>query len=208
MSTDPEPEPLVLQGVWRKALGTCSGSPKKGTPYWWRNPQFILTLSSRERTQVFVTISQEDVRYNPNGSAANGKTPFKKPTANPREYSVAIGVAVVRKNVLQNKKKGSQLQRADIELISRPFRRSRDVSVTTPKILDPRGGADEFVIIPMVYDPADVVGELRFWITVAASKDVRIEPQSESNLIEPMGAADDYDSEEESDNDYEEAQVC
>ena len=82
------------------------------------------------------------------------------------------------------------------------------MSVTTPKILDPRGGADEFVIIPMVYDPADVVGELRFWITVAASKDVRIEPQSESNLIEPMGAADDYDSEEESDNDYEEAQVC
>ena len=56
-----------------------TGSPKKGNPYWWRNPQFILTLASGERTQVFVTVSQEDPRYNPNGTAANGKCPFRKP---------------------------------------------------------------------------------------------------------------------------------
>jgi len=43
---------------------------------------------------------------------------------------VAIGVAVVRKRVLENKKKGSQLQRADVELISRPFKKNRDVSDT------------------------------------------------------------------------------
>ena len=87
---------------------------------------------------------------------------------------MAIGVAVLRKRVLENKKKGSQLQRADIELISRPFRKNRDVSVSTPKILDPRASRDEFVISPMVYDAADVVGELGFWVTVYASKDVRL----------------------------------
>lgn len=153
MSTDPDPEPLVFKGTWRKANGTCGGSPKKGNPHWWKNPQFILSLASRERTQVFVTVSQEDPRYNPAPGAANGKGPFKKPTKMPFDnYLVAIGVAVVRKRVLQEKKKGSQLQRADVELISRPFRKNRDVSVTTPKILDPRSGGDDFVIIPMVYD--------------------------------------------------------
>jgi|SouAtlMetagenome_1021521.scaffolds.fasta_scaffold343482_1 hypothetical protein len=34
-----------------------------------------------ERTQVFVTVSQADPRYNPNGTAANGKTPFRKPAS-------------------------------------------------------------------------------------------------------------------------------
>jgi len=48
-----------------------------------------------------------------------------------------------------------------VELISRPFRKNRDVSVTTPKILDARSTGDEFVIIPMVYDAASVVGELK-----------------------------------------------
>jgi len=73
MSTDPEPEPLVMHGTWRKANSTCGGSPKKGNAYWWKNPQFVLSLASGERTQVFVTVSQEDPRYNPNGSASNGK---------------------------------------------------------------------------------------------------------------------------------------
>jgi len=54
------------------------------------------------------------------------------------------------------------------------FRKNRDAAVTTPKILDPGPGRDEFVIIPMVYDEKLVVGELKFWISVAASKEVYI----------------------------------
>ena len=57
MSTDPEPEPLVVQGTWKKGR-TCGGSPTKGNYFWWRNPQFILSLASGERTQVFVVVSQ------------------------------------------------------------------------------------------------------------------------------------------------------
>jgi hypothetical protein len=55
ISTDGEPESLVVQGTWRKATGTCGGCPRKGNKTWWRNPQFILSLASGERTQVFVT---------------------------------------------------------------------------------------------------------------------------------------------------------
>ena len=157
LSTDGEPEPLVLQGTWRRATNMCGGAPRKGNKTWWRNPQFLLTLASGERTQVFVTVSQEDPRYQPNDGAPNGRKPFKKPTRAVDEYACAIGVAVVRKKVLQGKRKGSQLQRADVELMSRPFRRCRDAAVATPKILDPRPSRDEFVIIPMVYDPEKVV---------------------------------------------------
>jgi len=73
---------------------------------------------------VFVIVSQEDPRYNPNGSTANGKRPFNKPAKQVDKYEVAVGVVVVRKSVLEAKKKKSQLQRADVELISRPFRYS------------------------------------------------------------------------------------
>ena len=157
LSTDGEPEPLVLQGTWRRATNMCGGAPRKGNKTWWRNPQFLLTLASGERTQVFVTVSQEDPRYQPNDGAPNGRKPFKKPTRAVDEYACAIGVAVVRKKVLAAKRKGAQLQRADVELMSRPFRRCRDAAVATPKILDPRPSRDEFVIIPMVYDPEKVV---------------------------------------------------
>jgi len=50
-------------------------------------------------------------------------------------------------------------------------------------VLEPRG--DEFIIIPMVYDPAKVVGELPFWLTIAASKEVRVDPIPETALVEP-----------------------
>lgn len=36
--------------------------------------------------QVFVIVSQEDPRYNPNGSAANGKRPFNKPAKSVNHY--------------------------------------------------------------------------------------------------------------------------
>ena len=59
---------------------------------------------------MFVTVTQEDPRYNPNGTAPNGKAPFNKPSKQVDEYTLAIGVVVVRKRVLQAKRKGSQLQ--------------------------------------------------------------------------------------------------
>ena len=57
MTTVPESEPLTLQGKWRHATNTCGGSPKIGNANWWRNPQFILSLASGERTQVLLSTS-------------------------------------------------------------------------------------------------------------------------------------------------------
>ena len=61
----------------------------------------------------------------------------------------------------------------------------------------------------MVRDPEQVTGELRFWITVAASKDVRVEPLADGSLVEPSeGVAGEGDSDEESDHDYENARAA
>ena len=61
----------------------------------------------------------------------------------------------------------------------------------------------------MVCDPEQVTGELRFWITVAASKEVRVEPLADGSLVEPSeGVAGEGDSDEESDNDYEDARAA
>ena len=88
------------------------------------------------------------------------------------------------------------------------FRKNRDAAVTTPKILDPGPGRDDFVIIPMVYDEKLVVGELKFWITIAASKEVRVEPVPDTSLVEPRGGeAGDDEEDEDDDNDYEDVQL-
>lgn len=52
LSTCPQSEPLVLESAWSKAHQLCGGSPKKGNPDWWRNPQFRLQLVTGERTQA------------------------------------------------------------------------------------------------------------------------------------------------------------
>ena len=50
------------------------------------------------------------------------------------------------------------------------------------------------VPIRLVCAPEQVTGELRFWITVAASKEVRVEPLADSSLVEPSeGAAGEGD---------------
>ena len=48
-----------------------------------------------------------------------------------------------------------------------------------------------------MYDAADVVGELDFWVSIAASKDVRVSPVDENSLIEPRGAETEDDDDEE-----------
>lgn len=59
-----------------------------------------------------------------------------------------------------------------------------------------------------IFVTAKVVGELNFWITVAASKEVRIEALPDNGLIEPRGAQqEEDDSDEESDNDYVDQQL-
>jgi len=78
MSTSPQAEPLVLESAWSKAHQLCGGSPKKGNPSWWRNPQFRLQLVTGERTQVFITLSQQDPRFNPNAMKPNGDNPFRR----------------------------------------------------------------------------------------------------------------------------------
>ncbi|EKX41715.1 hypothetical protein GUITHDRAFT_141718 [Guillardia theta CCMP2712] len=207
-STHPQPEPLVVQGAWRKTARLCGGLPKMGNPNWWQNPQVMLKLATGEKTQVFISVTQQDSRFNPDYERGASTPSFRKPFKEPAEYNVAIGVAVVRKRVLEGKKLGSQLKRADVELMSKPFKRSRDVVISAPKILDPGKERDEFVIIPMVFDPSQVVGELKFWLTVTANKPVQLEPRGGDNLIQPKGGVqDEQESDEESDYEFEAADL-
>jgi len=52
-------------------------------------------------------------------------------------FDVAIGVAVVRRSVLEGLKRKAQLTRSDVELITRPFKQTRDVTISVPKARAP-----------------------------------------------------------------------
>jgi hypothetical protein len=151
-STYPDADPLVAEGRWSRdsRQPLCGGGPEQAS--WWANPQFRLVLPGR--TQVYLTLTQEDRRYRPRPNRLNGQAPFEKRfvpggadghgaadaehardaragqgPAGPWEYRHAIGMVVVRRAALEAARAGTPLRRADMELATSSFRRGRDVGI-------------------------------------------------------------------------------
>ena len=163
-STYPEADPLVVEGRWNREnreRALCGGGP--GQTSWWANPQFRLVLPGR--TQVYLTLTQQDRRYRPRPNRLNGQAPFEKRLvagggpADSRgakagqgdgggrgragggdgwEYEHGIGMVVVRRSAVEASRAGMPLRRADMELVTSPFRRARDVGIYSVRPADDR----------------------------------------------------------------------
>jgi hypothetical protein len=133
----------VLRGRW-DAASNAGGCPNKNND-WWTNPIYRISVSTR--TQLFVSMSQQDMR-------CYGNKDEQKQHTNWNNYQNAIGFVVTTEDAvakaMRMKEKGedTSLRRADMIARGFPFKRDRDVALATfPLVLEASGGP--YVVIPV-----------------------------------------------------------
>ena len=124
------------------------------------------------------------------------------------KYQNAIGFVVTTEPAVAKCKRmldeaaETNLRQADMIARGFPFKRDRDVSLTTfPLVLDPTGGP--YVVLPMTFEPR-VDG--KYYLTVKSNKPVKIEQVSISADVLPTeGEEDEEEDEEEEEEEEDEA---
>jgi len=178
-----------VKGRWDAGInsGGCPGKKNE----WWTNPCYRLTVTTR--TQVFVTMSQKDMRmYGNRPDETQHETTWNK-------YNQAIGFVVSTERAVARCKRlhavGAESRLPRVAQLGRSvsFKRDRDVSLHTyPLVLEPSAGP--FVLIPMTYEPK-VDG--KYFLTVRSNKPVKIEEFQVSGEAAEDEDEEDLEEEEE-----------
>jgi len=176
----------------------CSGGAPDpaANNYWWINPTYRLTLTSKTKTQLFISVAQRDTRMIGNKmTEASSKRDWNS-------YAHAVGFILARESAVSRCKrtKGTKaLRGSDIIAKSSAFKKDRDVSVASfPVVLEPQGGP--YVLIPMTFEAQ---AELKYYVTVRSNKHVKLEEYNVPDQAEEDG--DDEDEDEDQNKAFESA---